>query len=139
MLQRKKEMKNNMKLIKKEQAEILKNSDTSSLLEYSIALDEKDLDFCIQRFCPNVEILNYEINFDIIIECFDSTKYDYVIQDHIIKLYGKMNNYSSFLAKFITQVFQKELINDEILFVPSACIANKKNSLLILGDFWQKG
>lgn len=98
---------------------------------------EKDLDFWIQRFCPNVEILNKKTNFDISIECFDSTEYNYVIQNHSIKLYGKMNNYSSFLAKFITQVFQKELINDEILFVPVACIANKQNSLLILGDFWQ--
>ena len=64
MIQRKKEMKNNMKLIKKEQAEILKNSDTSSLLEYSIALDEKDLDFCVNTitgrypekgYCTNEE------------------------------------------------------------------------------------
>ena len=98
---------------------------------------EKDLDFWIQRFCPNVEILDYKIDFDIGIECFDSLQYNYIIQNGSIKLYGKMNNYSSFLAKFVTQVFQKELINDEILFIPAACICNEKDSLLILGDFWQ--
>lgn len=98
---------------------------------------EKDLDFWIQRFCPNVEILNEKTNFDISIECFDSMEYNYVIENDNIKLYGKMYNYSSFLAKFITQFFQKKLINDEILFLPAACIANKQNSLLILGDFWQ--
>ena len=63
MLQRKKEMKNNMKLIKKEQAEILKNSDTSSLLEYSIALDEKDLDFCVNTIFFMSIIVNICGNF----------------------------------------------------------------------------
>ena len=29
------------------------------------------------------------------------------------------------------------LINEEILFVPAACVANNNNCLLILGDFWQ--
>ena len=36
-----------MKIVKKEDAKILKNSDTSSLLEYSIKLNEKNMDFCI--------------------------------------------------------------------------------------------
>ena len=98
---------------------------------------EKELDFWIQRFCPNIEILTEEVNFDISIECFDCKEYNYIIQKDKIKLYGSMNNYSSFLAKFITQVFQKELIDEGILFVPAACIANKQNSLLVLGDFWQ--
>lgn len=36
-----------MKIVKKEEAQIIKNSDTSSLLEYSIKLNEKNIDFCI--------------------------------------------------------------------------------------------
>lgn len=36
-----------MKKVSSEQAEIFKNSDTSSLLEYSIQLKDKDIDFCI--------------------------------------------------------------------------------------------
>lgn len=36
-----------MKIIKPNQAEKIKNSDTSKLLEYSIGLDDKDVDFCI--------------------------------------------------------------------------------------------
>lgn len=51
-----------MKLIKKEQAEILKNSDTSSLLEYSIALDEKDLDFCVNTITGRYPIKGYCTN-----------------------------------------------------------------------------
>ena len=48
-----------------------------------------------------------------------------------------MIEYSSFLAKFITQVFQYLLISEEILFIPAACVSNDKKCLLILGDFWQ--
>jgi len=53
-----------MKIVKKETAEIFKNSDTSSLLEYSIALNDKDIDFCINTingrypekgYCSNQE------------------------------------------------------------------------------------
>lgn len=36
-----------MKIVKKEVAQELRNSDTSSLLEYSIALNDKEIDFCI--------------------------------------------------------------------------------------------
>lgn len=36
-----------MKIVRKGDAKILKNSDTSSLLEYSIKLNEKNIDFCI--------------------------------------------------------------------------------------------
>lgn len=53
-----------MKIVKKDQAKVFKNSDTSSLLEYSIVLGEKYLDFCINTitgrypekgFCTNEE------------------------------------------------------------------------------------
>lgn len=53
-----------MNLIKKEQAQIIKNSNTSFLLEYSNNIESKDLDFCINTitgryptsgFCSNEE------------------------------------------------------------------------------------
>lgn len=53
-----------MKIVRKKEASIFKNSDTSSLLEYSIALGRKDLDFCVNTitgrypekgFCTNEE------------------------------------------------------------------------------------
>lgn len=53
-----------MKRIRKSQAKTIQNASTSFLLEYSIALGEKDLDFCIntitgrypmQGFCTNLE------------------------------------------------------------------------------------
>ena len=36
-----------MKIVKSDKAKIVVNSDTSELLEYSIALNDKDIDFCI--------------------------------------------------------------------------------------------
>ena len=36
-----------MKIVKSSDAQIIKNSDTSNLLEYSIGLNDKDIDFCI--------------------------------------------------------------------------------------------
>ena len=36
-----------MKIVKSSAAPIIKNSDTSKLLEYSIGLNDKDIDFCI--------------------------------------------------------------------------------------------
>lgn len=36
-----------MKIVKSGDAQTIKNSDTSKLLEYSIGLKDKDIDFCI--------------------------------------------------------------------------------------------
>lgn len=36
-----------MKIVKKNNVKDIKNSDTSKLLEYSIDLNDKDIDFCI--------------------------------------------------------------------------------------------
>ncbi len=53
-----------MKIVKYEQAQELKNSNTSKLLEYSIELNDKDIDFCINTidgrypekgYCTNEE------------------------------------------------------------------------------------
>ena len=53
-----------MKIVKNEEADKIINSKTSELLEYSIKLNEKDLDFCINTitgrypekgFCSNLE------------------------------------------------------------------------------------
>ena len=53
-----------MKIVKKEKAKRFKYSETSSVLEYSIDLNEKNLDFCINTitgrypekgYCSNLE------------------------------------------------------------------------------------
>lgn len=38
-----------MKIVKFNDAQIIKNSDTSKLLEYSISLKDKEIDFCINK------------------------------------------------------------------------------------------
>lgn len=53
-----------MKIVKKENAKHFKYADTSSVLEYSIDLNERNLDFCINTitgrypekgYCSNLE------------------------------------------------------------------------------------
>lgn len=101
-------------------------------------VSEEKLNFWINRFCPSVEKINHTTNTDIVITYEYSKSNDYTIQNNNIILSGDKNNCESSLAKFITQVFQKLLINDNILIIPSACIANNDNNcILIIGDFWQ--
>lgn len=54
-----------MKIIKEENAEKFNYADTSSVLEYGIALNEKNMDFCtnkingrypIEGYCSNLEV-----------------------------------------------------------------------------------
>ena len=102
-------------------------------------VNEEMFDFWLNRFCPNVEKINCTTNVDITIEYEYSESNDYTIQNNKIILFGDKDNCESSLAKFMTQVFQKLLINDNILIIPSACIANNANNncILIIGDFWQ--
>ena len=96
--------------------------------------------FWLERFCPNVELIKSEVNDyepDLVIEFINSNKYNYCKKQNIYKLYGKIDTNESYIAKFITQCFQKLLINDGILIIPAACVSTGNAALLILGDFWQ--
>lgn len=99
------------------------------------------LDFWLKRFCPNIrkmEINKFEKNiYDLNIKFIKSEKYDYIVNDNNITIFGQMTKNESYIAKFITQCFQKLLIDDDILIIPAACVANKDKSILIIGDFWQ--
>lgn len=100
----------------------------------------ENLDFWLERFCPNIELLlslSNGCDVDFSIELYDSDVYDYILENNTIKLYGQRDNYESYLAKFITQVFQKLLLDDDIFIFPAACVANEKDCILIIGDFWQ--
>ena len=101
----------------------------------------ENLDFWLQRFCPSVIILADKQKSDFSIICLLKRKSDYIdyrVKNKKIYLYGKLDNYESYLAKFITQTFQSLLIKDDIFFLPSACIYNKHNEcVLIIGDYWQ--
>lgn len=51
-----------MKIVKFSDAQIIKNSDTSKLLEYSIGLNDKDIDFCINTISGRYPQKGYCIN-----------------------------------------------------------------------------
>lgn len=96
--------------------------------------------FWIKRFCPNVKIIkeaNKKIECDFVIKFIESKKYNYIINNNYIKIYGTLTDNESYVAKFITQCFQKMLIEDGILIIPSSCISKNNNAILIIGDFWQ--
>lgn len=53
-----------MKIIKKENAEEFIYADTSKVLEYSIALNEKNLDFCINKISGRYPVKGYTSNLE---------------------------------------------------------------------------
>ena len=99
------------------------------------------LNFWLERFCTNIEIIDKcEGTIDLHIEFKNSKYYDYFINENEthITICGAKTINNSFIAKFITQCFQKLLIEEDILIIPAACVCNYQNScLLIIGDFWQ--
>jgi len=93
--------------------------------------------FWLNRFCPNISEGNNCTKFDYEIICNDSLKYDYIEFENSIELFGLWENCESSLAKLVTQVFQKLLVEDDIFIFPAACVEKNGNGLLIIGDFWQ--
>ena len=51
-----------MKVVKKNEAKNIRNSDTSKLLEYSIGLKDKDIDFCINTISGRYPKIGYCTN-----------------------------------------------------------------------------
>lgn len=98
-----------------------------------------ELDFWTKRFCPSIKSISFSDNYsvDYKIECVDSTHYSYRIYKNRIVISGIWYNYESFLAKFITQVFQNLLFDNNIVFIPAACVIKNNSAILIVGDFWQ--
>jgi len=100
----------------------------------------EDLKFWLERFCPAVETDNRNsAGADYLITCKHSDKNNYTITSkQSISLYSTWNyDYGAFLAKFITQVFQKILNSEDFYIFPSACVVKDNKAVLILGDYWQ--
>lgn len=108
----------------------------------SIKLYEKSndtLDFWLKRFCPSIiKIPNSEqLKIDLEIIVVESEKTNYSIKNNKIILFGNIGDNISYIAKFVTQCFQKLLIKENILIIPASCVAKKNKALLVIGDFWQ--
>ena len=100
------------------------------------------LQFWLKRFCPNIIICEEVDNkcnttYDYMIEFIESKKNSYKYETNWLKLYGKLIDNVSYVAKLVTQCFQKLLIEDNILIIPSSCVSKGQNGILIIGDFWQ--
>ena len=110
---------------------------TISIKLYEIT--NEALDFWLKRFCPSIiKIQNSKkLKIDLEIRVVKSKKTNYSINSNKIVLYGSIENNISYIAKFVTQCFQKLLINENILIIPASCVAKGNIALLVIGDFWQ--
>ena len=110
---------------------------TISIKSYETA--NEMLDFWLKRFCPSIiKIPNSEkIKIDLTITIVESKKTNYSIKSNKIILYGDIGENISYIAKFVTQCFQRLLINENILIIPASCVAKENKALLVIGDFWQ--
>lgn len=97
------------------------------------------LEFWLKRFCPSIikiqDLTQVKVDLEIIV--IKSEKTNYSIKNNKVFLFGNMRDNISYIAKFMTQCFQKLLIEEKILIIPSSCIAKGNKALLIIGDFWQ--
>lgn len=108
----------------------------------SIKLYEKVddmLDFWLKRFCPSIIKIqdSAQLKFDLEITVIKSEKTDYSIKNNKIFLFGNIRDNISYIAKFVTQSFQKLLIEENILIIPASCVSKGNRALLVIGDFWQ--
>lgn len=102
-----------------------------------VKLDWQQLTFWLKRFCPNV-VAQVQETVHHRIYLITHTENTVCINNSNTILQGKWDEGTeSALAKYITQVFQKELVKSNIFFVPAAAIAIKEKLVLIMGDFWQ--
>jgi len=98
-----------------------------------------NLKFWLERFCPGiVEDINSKA-FDYQIDCSTYIQNKYrVISENSIILYSSWDyDYSSFLAKFVTQVFQRLLNTNGLYIIPCACVTKNGKAVLFIGDYWQ--
>lgn len=108
----------------------------------SIKLYEKVddmLDFWLKRFCPSIIKIqdSSQLKFDLEIFVIKSEKINYSIKNNKIFLFGNIRDNISYIAKFVTQSFQKLLIEENILIIPASCVSKRNRALLVIGDFWQ--
>ena len=107
----------------------------------SIKLYEKSddmLDFWLKRFCPSIKVQDSaQLKIDLEIIVIKSEKTNYSIKNNKIFLFGNIGDNISYIAKFVTQCFQKLLIEENILIIPASCVAKENKALLVIGDFWQ--
>ena len=91
------------------------------------------LDFWLKRFCPSIiKIKNIEkLKIDLEIIVSESKKIDYSLKNNMILLFGCIGDNISYIAKFVTQCFQKLLIKENILIIPAACVAKNNNAVII--------
>lgn len=103
-----------------------------------ICINIKEFKFWLKRDCPNSEILNDCQTYEYVVFCENSIiTTEYNIINNTIVLRGNFKKCEAWLAKFISQLFQKLLLKDQIIFLNAACVIFNNEAALMIGDFGQ--
>ncbi len=109
------------------------------LIEYNNCSEEaiQKVDFWIKKFTPNVkEVITSNGAFRLFIN--NCNNYCDVYESKTFStLTGNVDSSTSSIGKYISQIFQRLLINDGIIFVHASCVALENKGVIILGDYAQ--
>ena len=109
------------------------------LIEYNNCNDMQieKIDFWIKKFTPSVEEIKCNsVDYYICIQ--NSLELNKVIEkSHESCLIGNISENEASIGKYISQLFQKLVINDGIIFVHGAGVAMDNKGVIIIGDYGQ--
>ena len=96
----------------------------------------KTIDFWIKRFTPSVKVTEkYKSNYKVIIKECKEDCYKELFNHSIIM--GKIAGNEGAIGKYISQVFQKLVINQKVIYVHASCVSKGNDGVIIIGDFGQ--
>lgn len=96
----------------------------------------KAIDFWIKRFTPSVKVsVKHKSDYKVIIKEYKENCYKELFNHSIIS--GKITGNEGAIGKYISQVFQKLVINQKVIYVHASCVSKGNEGVIIIGDFGQ--
>ena len=102
-----------------------------------ISLEQiKTIDFWIKRFTPSAKVSEkHKSHYRVTIKEHKNNCYKELFNHSIIM--GKITGNEGAIGKYISQVFQKLVIDQKIIYVHASCVSKGDNGVIIIGDFGQ--
>ena len=97
----------------------------------------KKIDFWINKFTPSIEFYNKTFpDFELHI-INDYSKYDFIEHKNIATIIGKIEGIEANIGKYVSQIYQRLLINKGIIFVHASSVYKNDKGIIIIGDYGQ--
>lgn len=109
------------------------------MIDYSNLNEEQvnKIDFWINKFTPSIEICNKMVpNFELYIKN-DNVDYNFIEHKNKSIIIGKIAGVEANIGKYVSQVYQRLLINKEIIFVHASSVCKNDHGVIIIGDYGQ--